>query len=53
MEIDVVVDEGGDEEVGVVVPRLHAQRERLPLLQAGRLEVLRLKLLCFYRCGGG
>jgi hypothetical protein len=53
VEIDVVVDDGGDEEIGVVVPHLHAQRERLPLLEAGRLEVLRLELLCCCRRAGG
>lgn len=46
MEVDVVPDEGGDEEVGVVVPLLPPDGQRLALLQAGRLEFLRLELLC-------
>ena len=41
----VVLDERGDEEVGVVVAPLEAQGERHAGLRAGSLEVLRQQLL--------
>lgn len=38
MESDVVSHEGRDEIVGMVIARLHAQRQRLARRPAGRLE---------------
>ena len=42
---DVVVDEGGDEEEGMVVPRLHPQGQRSARRLARLLEVARQQLL--------
>mmetsp|Transcript_65807 Transcript_65807/g.106105 ORF Transcript_65807/g.106105 Transcript_65807/m.106105 type:complete len:322 (-) Transcript_65807:743-1708(-) len=44
MILEVVLNEAGDEEVGVVVTRLHAQSQSDALLVASRLECLRLQL---------
>ena len=45
MVADVLSDEGGDEEVRVVVALLHVQREPHALLRARRREVLGQQLL--------
>ena len=50
VEVEVVVHEGGDEEVGVVVALLHADGHGVPrrlrrLLQQLRLELLRQKVV--------
>ena len=41
VEGDVVSDKGGDEEVAVVVARLHPELQRLPLALARAFEILR------------
>ena len=45
MEVDVVPHECGDEEVGVVVERLHPQLHVVVVLRRRHEEVLRLQLV--------
>ena len=46
MVLDVVLGEGGDEVVGVIVTGLHAESQWMTSLAASCLEVLWLQLIC-------